>query len=249
MIIKDGAKMSKSKGNVVSPDELIEKYGADTVRVYTLFIGPPDKDAEWNDRAVEGAYRFLGRVWRLVHQHLERVRESDAEPSSELSDAERELRRVAHATTKKVTVDIEDRFHFNTAISALMEMVNAMYAADLENMSPSVLREALERLVTLLYPMAPHICEELWFRLGHSESLLLKQWPGYDEDAIKTEEILIVVQVNGKVRSRVTVPADSSEEEIKKAALDDSKVQTHTASKNIRKVIIVPNKLVNIVAN
>jgi len=249
MIIKDGAKMSKSKGNVVSPDALIKKYGADTVRIYTLFVGPPDKDAEWNDRAVEGAFRFLGRVWRLAHQHMESARRSDGEPPADMTDAEREVRRVTHATIKKVTTDIEDRFHYNTAISALMEMVNSLYAADLDDMNPAVVKEAIEKLVTLLYPMAPHLCEELWFGLGHSESLLLEPWPKYEKDAIKTEEMLVVVQVNGKVRGRVTVPADCGEEELKEAALADSKVQGHTAGKNIRKIIVVPKKLVNIVAN
>ncbi len=249
MIIKDGAKMSKSKGNVVSPDELIEKYGADTVRIYTLFIGPPDKDAEWNDRAVEGAYRFLGRVWRLVHRHIDRAKESDGVFPASLSEDEREIRRMTHATIKRVSTDVEDRFHYNTAISALMEMVNALYAIDVENANPAIVKEALEMLVTLLYPMAPHICEELWFELGHSESLLLERWPSYDEDAIKTDEVLVVVQVNGKVRSRVTVPADCDEEGLKKAALADSKVQSYTAAKNIRKIIVVPKKLVNIVAN
>ncbi|RJP70168.1 MAG: leucine--tRNA ligase [Candidatus Abyssobacteria bacterium SURF_17] len=248
MIIKDGAKMSKSKGNVVSPDELIEKYGADTVRIYTLFIGPPDKDAEWNDRAVEGAYRFLGRVWRLVHQHLERVRGSDGPLPSSLNDTERELRRITHSTTRKVTEDIEERFHFNTAISALMEMVNGMYTADLEQVRPPVLMEAFEKLVALLYPMAPHICEELWSRLGHSDTLLHEPWPPYDKAAIKAEEMVIVVQVNGKVRSRVTVSADCSEDELKKAALDDSKVLSHIDTRNVEKIIVVPKKLVNIVA-
>ncbi len=249
MIIKDGAKMSKAKGNVVAPDELIQKYGTDTVRIYTLFVGPPDKDAEWNDRAVEGAYRFLKRVWRLVHSNLDRVSESGTEPPAELNDAERNLRRIAHTTTKKVTEDIEDRFHFNTAIAALMEMVNAMYTADLEGVSPPVLREVLEKLVALLYPMAPHLSEELWSRFGHSGSLMLERWPSYDKDAIKADEMIIVVQVNGKVRSRVTVPADSDEEEVKKAALEDSKVRNHIDARNVRKIIVVPKKLVNIVAN
>lgn len=249
MIIKDGAKMSKSKGNTVSPDALIKRYGADTVRIYTLFIGPPDKDVEWNDRAVEGAFRFLGRVWRLVQQHVERARESDGEIPGELSEAEREVRRAVHATIKKVTGDIEYRFHYNTAVSALMEMVNSLYAADLEQASPPVLREALETLLTLLYPMAPHICEELWSDLGHSESLLQRDWPAYDEDAVKTDEILIVVQVNGKVRGRVTVASDCGEDELKEAALKDSNVQNHVADKKVRKVIVVPKKLVNIVVN
>jgi leucyl-tRNA synthetase len=249
MIIKDGAKMSKSKGNVVSPDELIAKYGADTVRIYTLFIGPPDKDAEWNDRAVEGAYRFLGRVWRLVHQHLDRARADTAEIPADLSDIERELRRVAHATTRKVTEDIEERFHFNTAISALMEMVNAMYSLDLESVRPAVLKEAFEKLLALLYPMAPHISEELWSRLGHTNSLLKERWPIYDKSVIKAEEMVVVVQVNGKVRGRVTVPADTGEEELKKAALGDPKVQTHINTKSVKKIVVVPKKLVNIVVN
>ena len=249
MIIKDGAKMSKSKGNVVSPDALIERYGADTVRIYTLFIGPPDKDAEWNDRAVEGAFRFLGRVWRLVQQHVERAKESDGELPAKLNETEREVRRAVHATIKKVTEDIEYRFHYNTAVSALMELVNSLYAADLEQASPPVLREALEALLTLLYPMAPHICEELWSDLGHSESLLLREWPEFDKDAVKTDEILIVVQVNGKVRGRVTVASDCDEEGLKKAALEEPNVKNHVADKNVRKVIVVPKKLVNIVVN
>ncbi|GAB4334211.1 MAG: leucine--tRNA ligase [Candidatus Abyssubacteria bacterium] len=249
MIIKNGAKMSKSKGNVVSPDELIAKYGADTVRIYTLFIGPPDKDAEWNDRAVEGAYRFLGRVWRLVHQHLDRTLADDGEIPADLNDIERELRRVAHATAKKVTEDIEERFHFNTAISALMEMVNSMYSLDLERVRPVVLKESFQKLVALLYPMAPHICEELWFRLGHENSLLTTLWPTYDKNAMRTDEIVVVVQVNGKVRGRVTVPADMGEEDLKKAALGDPKVQTYVNTKSVKKIVVVPKKLVNIVVN
>lgn len=249
MIIKDGAKMSKSKGNVVSPQELIDKYGADTVRIYTLFVGPPDKDAEWNDRAVEGASRFLGRAWRLVHSHLDRIKESGTEPPAELNDVERELRRVAHATTKKVTEDIENRFHFNTAIAALMEMVNSMNTADLDSVSPPVLRDAFERLISLLYPMAPHMCDELWARLGMTNSMLVEQWPTYDPSAIKTEEIIVVVQVNGKVRSKVTVAADCNEEDLKQVVLDDAKVKTHIDAKTVRKIIVVPKKLVNVVAN
>ncbi len=249
MIIKDGAKMSKSKGNVVSPNELVQKYGADTVRVYTLFIGPPDKDAEWNDRAVEGAFRFLGRVWRFVQQHMDNVRSSEGKMPAELNETETEVKRIVHLTIKKVTGDIEDRFHYNTAVSALMEMVNSLYAADLDEASSSIVKEAIDTLITLLYPMAPHICEELWSELGHSESLLLREWPKCDKNAIKTEEVLVVVQVNGKIRCRLTVPADCDEEKVKEAALEDSNVQKHVAEKNIRKVIVVPGKLVNIVAN
>ena len=204
---------------------------------------------EFHDRAVEGAYRFLNRVWRLVHQHLDKVVGAETDIPADLTDSDRELRRITHATVKKVTEDVEDRFHFNTAISALMEMVNAMHAIDLESVRPAVLREALERLVALLYPMAPHISEELWARLGHSESLLLSEWPAYDKKAIRADEMVIVVQVNGKVRSRLTVPSDSSEEDLKKAALDDSKVLTHINAKNVKKIIVVPKRLVNIVAN
>jgi leucyl-tRNA synthetase len=240
--------MSKSKGNVVAPDPLIDKYGADTVRVYTLFIGPPDKDAEWNDRAVEGAFRFLNRVWRLITTYADRLRETDGALPAKLNETERELRRKAHAATKKVTEDIEERFHFNTAISALMELLNSLTAADLEQVRPVVLREIFEKFVALLYPMAPHISEELWFRLGHRQSLLREQWPVYDMSAIKAEEITIVVQVNGKVRSRVMVPSDSTEEELKKAALEDSKIVDFIDGKKVEKVIVVPRKLVNIVA-
>ncbi len=248
MIIKDGAKMSKSKGNVVAPDPLIEKYGADTVRVYTLFIGPPDKDAEWNDRAVEGAFRFLNRVWRLIAQHADRLQETDGALPKDLNETERVLRRTGHATTKKVTEDIEERFHFNTAISALMELVNALYTSDLEQVRPVVLKEVFEKLVALLYPMAPHISEELWFSLGHTRSLLREPWPEYDRGAIKAEEMTIVVQVNGKVRSRLTVPSDSSEDELKEAALEDSRIVELIDRKKVEKVVVVPRKLVNIVA-
>ncbi|MBI4832580.1 MAG: class I tRNA ligase family protein, partial [Candidatus Lindowbacteria bacterium] len=186
--------------------------------------------------------------WRLIHQHLDRMRADDAQIPTDLSDSERRLRRVAHATTKKVTEDIENRFHFNTAISALMEMINAMYTMDLESIRPVVLREAFEKLIALLYPMAPHISEELWLRLGHSKSLLRAQWPGYDKNAIKADEMVIVVQVNGKVRSHITVPADCSEEDLKKAVMNDSRVASYLNSKNVQRIVVVPKKLVSIVA-
>jgi len=190
----------------------------------------------------------LSRVWRLIAQHADRLRETDGAVPKELNETERVLRQVAHATTKKVTEDIEERFHFNTAISALMELVNALYTTDLEQVRPVVLKEVFDKLVALLYPMAPHICEELWFNLGHSGSLLREPWPGYDMNAIKAEEMTIVVQVNGKVRSRVTVPSDSSEDELKKAALEDSRIVDLIDRKKVEKVVVVPRKLVNIVA-
>ncbi|MCD5391116.1 leucine--tRNA ligase, partial [candidate division NPL-UPA2 bacterium] len=254
MIIKDGAKMSKSKGNVVSPDELIAKYGADTVRLYTLFIGPPEKDAEWDDRAVEGAWRFLNRVWRLVEQLKVEKNKKLSALTSQLST---NLRRKTHQTIKKVTEDIEERFHFNTAIAAIMELVNAIGTAsscDISSallkpstLSQEVFKEAIESVVVLLCPFVPHIAEELWERLGNEASIFDRPWPGYDARAVKEEEALIVLQVNGKVRSRITVPAGINEEDLRTQALANERIRQWIAGKDIKKTIVVPGKLVNIV--
>ena len=233
MIYKDGAKMSKSKGNVVSPDALIAKYGADTERVYTLFLGPPEKDVEWNDRAVEGSSRFLNRVWNLV----EKLKDS---PSPVCS---KELKRLTHRTIKRVTEDIEESFSFNTAISAIMELINA---ASKEKEAP---RETTETVLLLLAPFAPHIAEELWERIGNKPSIFNHPWPTCDEELIKEEEVLVVAQVNGKLRSRITVPADLSEAEVKEVTLKDEKVKKWLGGKQVQKVIFVPNKLINLVVS
>jgi leucyl-tRNA synthetase len=240
MIIKDGAKMSKSKGNVVSPDKLISDYGADTIRLYTLFIGPPEKDAEWNDRAVEGAYRFLGRVWRLV----ERINGlKTAGKTINLDD--RDLERKIHQTVKKVTMDIEGDFKFNTAISAIMELVNAAYSA-LENNCTYYAGQAAEKIVLLLAPFVPHAAEELWQKLGNSPSIFQHQWPCFDEQKIKQEIITIPVMINGKLRSRIEVDESASQEQIKVIALNDNKIKGYTGN-GVKKFIVIPKKLVNIV--
>jgi leucyl-tRNA synthetase len=250
MIIKDGAKMSKSKGNVVSPDELIGRFGADTVRLYTLFIGPPEKDAEWSDRGVEGSYRFLGRVWRLVEKSSELVvRSSENVGISKEAEA---LKRKTHQTIKKVTEDLDGGFHFNTAISSIMELVNAVYdyfASGAEKNSDPSLRQAVESVVILLSPFVPHIAEEMWQRLGHAQdkTIFRHPWPGYDSAAAAEKVLIIPVQVNGKLRSRIEVPAGIRDDELKKLVLSDPKVRQWTEGKAARNIIVVSGKLVNVI--
>ncbi len=245
MIIKDGAKMSKSKGNVVSPDDLIERYGADTVRLYTLFIGPPEKDAEWNDRGVEGAYRFLKRLYRLVCDILGDKQAQGKESREDAEDLE--LRRMMHATIKKVTVDMEKDFHFNTAISSVMELVNRIYLVTAKKKKSESVKEAVKAAIILLSPFVPHICEELWHNIGQKNSIFRAEWPSYNEEMLKAETVTIVVQVNGKVRSRFDVPANATEEELRDVILKDPGIKKWTQDKPPRKFIVVPNKLVNIV--
>ncbi|MFH1858507.1 MAG: class I tRNA ligase family protein, partial [Candidatus Omnitrophota bacterium] len=255
MIIKDGVKMSKSKGNVVSPDELIARYGADTVRLYTLFIGPPEKDAEWSDRGVEGAFRFLNRLWRLLKLLSSRgVLTQKAAPTEVLGEEALAVRRKLHATLKKVTEDIERSFSFNTAIASTMELVNEIYrylGQDEKPLSESekvLLRETFEKLVVMLAPFVPHLSEEMWSCLGHRESIFRSRWPRYDPSALEVAEVMVVVQVNGKVRSRVRVPSAISEEGLKEKILKDPSVQKWLVGKPVKQWIIVPQKLVNLVA-
>ncbi|MFA5146222.1 MAG: leucine--tRNA ligase [Candidatus Omnitrophota bacterium] len=250
MIIKDGAKMSKSKGNVVSPDGLIGEYGADTVRLYTLFIGPPEKDAEWSDRGVEGAYRFLGRVWRLVGRVG--ILEFGAGRKNKNPGPEEKLRRKTHQTIKKVTEDLDGGFHFNTAISAVMELVNEIYdTLGAGEKSPAVgegaVREAVEAVVILLSPFVPHIAEELWRSLGKKESIFRAQWPSYDASAMEAKVVTVVIQVNGKLRSKIDVPPDMQKEELREMVLKDPKVLSWIEGKEIKDLIVIPKKLVNIV--
>ena len=254
MVYKDGAKMSKSKGNVVSPDDIVERYGADTGRLFILFAAPPEKDLDWSDRGVEGCHRFLRRVWRLVEECRGLL--SDSPPESESSDkkhgpAEAELRRSLHGTIKKVTEDIEKRFNFNTAISAIMELVNALYdyrrdtAPERQNLS--LVQETLQSLVLLLAPFAPHLAEEAWHKLGFQGSVHLQPWPEYDPAALAVAEVEVVIQINGRVRGRMTVPAGSSEEELFKAAREQPRISELLEDKRVVRQIIVPDKLVNIV--
>jgi leucyl-tRNA synthetase len=246
-------KMSKSKKNVVDPQDLIDQYGADTVRVFCLFASPPEKDLEWSDQGVEGSYRFLKRVWRLIVNHLDKLtRVSVYEGKVPLTGALKDLHRKTHQTIQKVTDDIENRFHFNTAVAAVMELVNEInqLLSDKEkdsDMTWPVVREAVEAVIVLLSPIVPHITEELWNMLGHDQNLLNIHWPTYSEEALEAEKLLIVLQVNGKVRNRIEVPASYSEREIEAEALADDRVQRFIDGKPIKKVIVVQNKLVNVV--
>jgi len=250
MVIKDGAKMSKSKGNVVDPDALIKKYGADTARLFSLFAAPPEKDLDWSDQGVEGSYRFLNRGWKLVHDTLPLIGNAGRPDAGALTDEGRTLRRVIHKTIRKVTEDLDERFHFNTAISAVMELVNTVLAFEPKNVTANapVLREALESTVLLLAPFVPHVTAELWHALGHDEGIECAGWPTFDPAVAADEELLVVVQVNGKLRGKVTVPAAAGESEIKEAALADSRVRPYIEGQTVRKIIYVPGKLVNIVA-
>ncbi len=239
-------KMSKSKKNVVDPDHLIKQYGCDTARLFSLFAAPPEKDLEWNEQGVEGCSRFLNRVWRAVYDNHALIQ--DASVKLEVTDEGRNLRRIVHRTIKKVTTDIDDSFHFNTAIAAIMELVNAIYAFENKAEHPGVMREALETVVSLLTPFVPHIAEELWSTaLGHEDRLSTGCWPRWDEAALVEEQKLIVVQVNGKVRGKVTVPADISEDDLKQAALHDDNVARFIDGMTVRKVIVIPGRLVNVV--
>jgi leucyl-tRNA synthetase len=244
-------KMSKSKKNVVDPEYLIEKYGADTARMFCLFASPPEKDLDWSDQGVEGSARFLNRVWRLFyeqHRHLQNVKSFPF--GTTLEGDQKFLRQKTHKTIKKVTEDIE-RFHFNTAISAIMELVNEIYVSEIKNqtdeISRRVIRESIETVVVLLSPFVPHFTEELWEALGNRESVIKTRWPDYDQEAVLEEEILIVIQVNGKLRDRMTIPASYGEEEVKAWALKSERIRRLVEGKKIKRVILVPKKLVNIV--
>jgi len=241
-------KMSKSKKNVVDPEYLIDRYGADTTRLFCLFASPPEKDLDWSDQGVEGSSRFLHRIWRMVFNRLETIQKAPLPgPGDAFDGVAQMLHRKTHQTIKKVTDDIE-RFHFNTAISAIMELVNAVYQFDAKTeTASSVLREAIEITVILLSPFIPHITEELWHTLGKRESVMQTKWPEYDPGATAEEEMLVVIQINGKLRDRMSVPVLFGDEDLKQAALSRERVQTFTEGKKIRKVIVVPKKLVNVV--
>jgi leucyl-tRNA synthetase len=247
MVIKDGAKMSKSKGNVVDPDFILTKYGADTARLFSLFAAPPERDLEWSDQGVDGAYRFLHRVWAVVFKNIDRVK--DVKPAGSEAKGDK-LYRKTHLTIKKVTEDIEREFHFNTAISALMEMVNELYdytSGGVKEKQLPVLRSAIDTLTLLIAPFAPHFAEELNASLGNKASIANASWPMFDPEAIVASEVTIVIQVNGKVRSRLTMLTGAPDSETEAAALADPKVRDYTHGKPPKKVIVVQGKLVNIV--
>ncbi|MBM4272365.1 MAG: leucine--tRNA ligase [Deltaproteobacteria bacterium] len=251
-VVGKSEKMSKSLKNVVDPDYLIKKYGADTVRTFCLFAAPPEKDLEWSDQGVEGSFRFLNRVWRIVMDYLDDIKDvTPCDGKEPLEDDLKNLRRKTHQTIRKVTRDIEERFHFNTAISAVMELVNAVYLMERPSAGNtkalSVIREAIETIIVLLAPIVPHITEEIWTLIGHETNLADVPWPEFDHEVAAEEEITIVIQVNGKVRSRMVVPADEDGEKIKSLALDDEKVARFISGKKVLREIYVPKKLVNIV--
>jgi leucyl-tRNA synthetase len=269
MVLKNGAVMSKSKGNVVDPDDMLQKYGADALRLYVMFVAPPEKEVEWSDAGLEGSFRFLARVWRLVDHWAETIG-GEGMPNcsaAECSDAERQLRRKTHDTIRRVTSDIEDRMHLNTSVSSLMELVNELYdfsegtahgvptrgdapAGRTERpQTIAALREAIDALVVMISPFAPHMAEELWRMLGHPDTLAAAKWPSFDAEVAKAAEVVVPVQVNGKLRARITAPADASEDQLRELALADSAVKVHTSGKTIRKVVVAKGPLVSIVVS
>ena len=251
MVLKDGAKMSKSKGNVVDPKEILEKYGADVTRLFMLFAAPPEKDLEWNEEGVEGAERFINRVWRIASDNYQELTKIDniEYDVSKFNKQENELYRKLHQTIKDVTEDVGERLSFNTAISRIMELTNTIYKYlnKGENINYNLIKESLYKILILLAPFAPHMTEELWHEIGYEGSIHECDWPDYKEKALKKEEITIVIQINGKVRDRINVSPDISEEDLKEKAKEEEKVQEYIAGKEIIKEIVVPKKLINIV--
>ena len=266
MVLQDGKVMSKSKGNVVDPDTMLQKFGADALRLYVMFVAPPAHEIEWSDAGLEGSFRFLARLWRLVDHWCDAMGgQTTIGPLTDLSEAERALRRKTHDTIRRVTADIEERQHLNTPVSSLMELVNELYAFSDQTATGSpgarpaattsedrretfgVVREALEALVRMIAPYAPHTSEELWEVLGHAGGLTSAGWPSFDADAARATETVIPVQVNGKLRGRVTVPVDVSEDELRELALAEPSVQVHLAGKQVKKVIVARGKLVSVV--
>ena len=247
MVLMDGSKMSKSKGNIVSPETIIDKFGADTARLFILFAAPPERDLEWNDQAVEGCYRFINRVWRFVYDYVQSRGGENAEVG-ELSRKDKDMRRLVHTTIKRVTDDAGTRFNFNTAISAIMELVNGLYQyREVAGYNKAVMAEAVDTLVLLLAPFIPHVTEELWQDLGHGESVHKQKWPVVDEAALVADEVTVIVQVNGKVRDKILMPVNLDKAETEKMVLAQPKIAEILAGKEVKKVVVVPNKLVNVV--
>ncbi len=248
MVLKDGTKMSKSKGNTVDPQGLIEQYGADTVRLFIMFAAPPEQSLEWSDSGVEGASRFLKRLWRQVYLHVEAGGTSQALDKSALTNEQQAIRRQLHQTIQKVTHDMSVRTIFNTAIAANMELVNSLgKLTDTSANSAAIRQEVLEAIVLMLSPMVPHICHQLWLELGHDDAIVDKAWPVVDESALVQDELELVIQVNGKLRGKILVSASASQEDIKAIALADEQVKRFIDGQPVKKMIVVPKKLVNIV--
>jgi leucyl-tRNA synthetase len=254
MVLKDGAKMSKSKGNIVGAIEIADKYGCDTGRMYTLFAAPPEKDLEWSEQGIEGSARFLSRVFRLVNKHAGGLpaQPVDLDVPVDLSQAtpkEKILIRKTHQTLKRVTNDFESRWHFNTSVALIMELVNEMHAQEPldEGISPVVLKRELAALVLMLYPMAPHVAEELWQRLGNSAGISKQKWPVYREDLTREEQVEVIIQINGRLRGKILVEDGLGEDETRERALGDARIAPLIAGKQVAKTVVVPRKLVNIV--
>ena len=251
MVIRNGAKMSKSKGNVVSPDEMIERFGADATRMYSLFAAPPDRDLDWQEDGVAGVSRFLGRVYRFAMKYGEAARQRKDSRGAEPSPESQALLRKLHQTIRKITHDFAGRWHFNTCIAAIMELVNALTAAEpamrAGKVPDAVLAEILRTLTLLLAPFAPYLAFELWEHLGEKGDLLRAPWPKFDEALAREEQIEIPVQINGKLRAVVIVEAGADEEAVKEAALQDEKIAALLAGKEVVRIIVVPQKLINIV--
>ena len=267
MVLKNGAVMSKSKGNVVDPDDMVARYGADALRLYVMFVAPPEKEVEWSDSGVEGSFRFLVRVWRLVDRWAGALQAPSIDGVTAYSDIERGLRRKTHDTIRRVTMDIEERMHLNTAVSSLMELVNELYAfgeatplglpsraeagnrGTLRPATLAVAREAVEALVRMIAPFAPHTAEELWERLGHRNGLARASWPTFDPEIARAEEVIVPVQINGKVRARLILPAGLSDKELRERTLSEATVRSHTDGKTIRKVVVAKGPLVSVVVS
>jgi leucyl-tRNA synthetase len=252
MVIKDGAKMSKSKGNIVDPDQMIERYGADTTRLFMLFAAPPERDLEWSEAGVEGCFRFLSRVWRTFQKARDVLRQAgDSDTAGALGEEAAALRRKTHKTIRRVTDDLGPRMHLNTAVAAIMELINAMAPlADRGELEPdcrACLREAFEVLARLLVPFAPHFAEELWEGLGGSGLAVRAAWPEADPAWLIEDEVTLVVQVNGKLRSRLTLPRGASETDALSACRGDAKVAAHLEGRKLVRVVYVPDRLLNLV--
>jgi leucyl-tRNA synthetase len=247
MVNKDGKKMSKSLGNIVSPEEIIEKYGADTARLFILFAAPPDRELDWSDAGVEGSYRFLNRVWRLVYEFVSKYDVKDDKYVVK-SDEDKQLNYMLNTTIKKITEDVSGRFSFNTAISSIMELVNELYKyKEIENVNELLFKDAINKLVVVLAPFTPHICEEMWKELGHKGSLVDVSWPEYDESALVQDTIEIIIQLNGKLKEKMNVPSGLDRESLAKAVNENDAVKALLEGKTIVKTIVVPEKLVNYV--
>ena len=249
MVLNDGAKMSKSLGNTVDPEEMIQNYGADTVRLFMMFTSPPEQSLEWSDTAINGSYRFLKKLWKLIKTHQDSIKDvSEISTNDGFNENQNKLRRKTHQTISKVTDDIGRRYTFNTAIAAVMELVNEVSTFNVnDELDLQVIKEAIESILLLLSPIVPHICHQLWLDINHEQPIIDAAWPKFDPSLLKSETSLIVIQVNGKLRSKLEVDASISEEELKSMALSDEKVMGFIEGNEIKKIIVIPEKLVNIV--